>query len=74
MIRNIAFALSMCLSIFARAQDNGPEMADQLRNDGKIYVVIAVIGIIFVCIVLFLVYIERKLKKLEDQVVNKERP
>ncbi len=45
-----------------------PQMADAFRSEGKIYVVITVISIIFLCIVLFLVYLERKLKKLEQQI------
>ena len=50
--------------------ESGPQMADSLRENGKIYVVISVIGIIFLSLVIFLVYIERKLKKIEDKVNN----
>jgi len=63
----------MFCTLLAGAQDSGPQMADQMRSEGKIYVVITVIGIIFLAILLFLVYMERKIKKLEDQLANKNR-
>ena len=42
--------------------------ADFMRSTGKIYVVVAVIVTVFIGIVLFLVYLDRKLTKLEDQI------
>lgn len=41
------------------------EMADALRSNGKIYVVITVLSIVFTGIIIFLFLIERRLKKLE---------
>ena len=41
------------------------EMADTLRSNGKIYVVVLVICTIFAGIILFLTYLDRKIKKLE---------
>jgi len=41
---------------------------DFMRSTGKIYVVVAVIVAIFVGIVLFLIYLDRKLAKLENQI------
>ena len=43
-------------------------MADQLRADGKIWVVVAVVGVIFAGIIVFLISIERKITKLEKQI------
>jgi CcmD family protein len=43
------------------------EMADALRGSGKIYVVIAVIVIIFVGLTIFLFSIDRRLKKIEKE-------
>ncbi len=63
----------MISSIAAFAQDNGgPEMADALRSSGKIYVVIAVICIVFAGLAIFLFSIDRRLKKIEktDQFKN----
>ena len=41
---------------------------DFMRSIGKIYVVVAVILAIFIGIVLFLIYLDRKLAKLENQI------
>ncbi len=48
-------------------------MADALRADGKIYVVVGVILVIFAGTIFYLVNIERKLKKLEKEVREKQR-
>jgi len=48
-------------SIFA----SDVEMADVMRSNGKIYVVIGVLSIIFLGILIFLLLIERRLKALE---------
>lgn len=61
-------ALSLLMPFMVNAQDEASvEMADAFRNDGKIYVVIAVICIIFVCLIAYLIYIDLKLKKLENR-------
>lgn len=62
----VAFLLSFLLS---NAQEiaTGPSMADTFRSEGKIYVVISVLSIIFVCIIAYLIYIDVKLKKLENK-------
>jgi TRAP-type C4-dicarboxylate transport system permease small subunit len=43
-------------------------MADQMRADGKIWVVLAVIAVIFVGLILFLISIDSKVTKLEKQL------
>ncbi len=43
-------------------------MADQMRADGKIWVVVAVISVVFAGIIVFLVNIDRKVSKLEKQL------
>ena len=52
---------------------NGVEMADQLRADGKIWVVVAVIAAIFAGIIIYLVRLDRQLGKLEKEVKEKQR-
>lgn len=47
------------------------EMADQLRADGKIWVVVAVIAITFAGIILYLARLDRQLTKLEKDVKQK---
>lgn len=41
---------------------------DFMRSTGKIYVVVAVVLAMFFGIVLFLIYLDRKLTKLENQI------
>lgn len=43
------------------------EMADALRASGKIYVVVSVIAVIFLGIATYLIYMERRLSKLEKE-------
>lgn len=58
------------LAGITNAQNPEPQMADTFRQEGKIYVVITVIGMIFIALVIFLVILERKLKKLETKIKN----
>ncbi len=44
------------------------EMADQLRADGKIWVVVAVIATVFFGIITYLVRLDRQLGKLEQEI------
>jgi preprotein translocase subunit SecG len=52
------------LSLYAQS-DAG---SDFMRSTGKLYVVVAAIVAIFLGIVIFLVILERKLTKLENQI------
>jgi hypothetical protein len=52
-------------SVFAQAQNTQPDMADKLRGEGKIYVVVLVLATIFAGIIGFLVRLDRKITKLE---------
>jgi uncharacterized transporter YbjL len=42
-----------------------PEMADTMRSNGKIYVVVAVLATIFAGIFIYLVLIDRKVSRIE---------
>lgn len=55
--------LNSLMTVFA--QSDSP---DFMRSTGKIYVVVAVIVVIFIGIVAFLIYLDRKLTKLENQI------
>ena len=61
----------MFLTALALAQ-NSPEveMADGMRASGKIYVVVAVLTIIFLGIALYLFLLDRKITKLERELDN----
>lgn len=61
--------LLLSLNLFAQQTVNQEvAMADQLRADGKIWVVVAVISVIFAGIIAFLVSIDKKVSKLEKQL------
>ena len=72
MIKKVLGLLFICASLYSQARqiamNNEPQMADTFREEGKIYVVISVIALIFIALVCFLIYIERKLKKIENKV------
>jgi hypothetical protein len=66
----LLFLLSL-LAGFAYAQGGTVSMADEMRSNGKIYVVVAVILTIFAGIVFYLVRLDRKISKLEkSETVN----
>lgn len=44
-----------------------PEMADTMRSNGKIYVVVVVLATIFAGIFAYLVYLDRKITRLEKE-------
>jgi len=48
------------------------ENTDFIRSTGKIYVVVALIASVFIGIVFFMVYLERKLTNLENQIKDNE--
>lgn len=66
---NLTILFSLLFSAIAFAQD--VEMADDLRNNGKIYIVVAVLLIVFAGIVLYLINIDKKVSKLEKEINNK---
>lgn len=64
----LLITLFYLMSFPALAQGREVEMADALRADGKIYVVVLVVGIIFAGIVIYLIWIDRKLRRLEKEM------
>jgi CcmD family protein len=69
----VKFLLSIVLlataSLTASAQD--AEMADAMRSEGKIYVVVAIVSVILLGLVGYLVFIERKVSNLEKRLPQK---
>lgn len=63
-ISAITLALLFLNSFTSMAQ---PEMADGLRSEGKIYVVVAIIVIILIGVFVYLFALDRKLTKLENR-------
>jgi hypothetical protein len=52
---------------------NQVEMADNLRSEGKIYVVVAIVLIVLAGLILYLFLLDKKIKKLEKLVSDKKR-
>lgn len=65
----IAFFGSLFLSNLAMAQ---AEMADTMRSEGKIYVVVAILLIIFVGLIGYLVMLDRKVSRIEKKLTEKK--
>lgn len=61
-----AFFLLCATALMAQGKE-GVQMADTLRSNGKIYVVVAVALTIFAGLVLYLVRLDRKISRLEKQ-------
>jgi CcmD family protein len=61
--------LLILISIGASAQSTEQvEMADSLRANGKIYIVVIVLAVIFIGIVAFLFNTDRKVSRLEKEI------
>jgi len=70
MNKKLIFFIFSIFAFYCQAQE-APQMADAMRDNGKINVVITVIAIIFLAIVSFLIYLERKVSRLEKEIKNK---
>ena len=60
--------LLLCLTTALRAQSAAEPPADFLRSIGKIYVVVAVIVVVFLGLAFYLWSQDRRLTKLEQQL------
>jgi hypothetical protein len=60
-------SLLLLINLITRAQDSSVDMADTMRSNGKIYVVVAVILTIFAGIIIYLVRLDRKMSKMEKE-------
>jgi hypothetical protein len=79
----LAAGLALCLLMnnAAQAQDNGEsvlveanaapqppvEMADRMRQDGKIYVVVGCVLVVLAGMIFYLISIDKKVSRLEKQ-------
>ena len=71
MIKKLLSLLFILLSFTSFSQN--AEMADTFRQEGKIYVVIAVLAIVFVCVIGILIFIERRVSKIEKELNEKDQ-
>ncbi len=61
--------LLLHFSLFAQQE---VEMADTLRSEGKIYVVVAIMLVIFVGLIGYLFRMDRKVSRLEKKIYEKD--
>ena len=68
-MKKLVSIIAMVLCFFAvEAQDpQSVEMADTMRSQGKIYVVVGTIVIVFAGLAIYLFSIDRRLKKIEKE-------
>lgn len=71
MKRIISITVALLFAISAYSQD--AEMADTMRSEGKIYVVVAILLVILIGLVIYLITIDRKVTKLEKRL-NEGKP
>ncbi len=67
-MKRYILSLILALICFAGQAQDSVEMADKFREDGKIYVVIAVVAIILVGIFIYLFRLDRKITELEKRI------
>lgn len=61
------FFLLMLFSLAGFAQDTKGVMADTMRSNGRIYVVVAVVVTILIGLLLYVFRLDRKISKLEKE-------
>lgn len=75
MIKKSALAaFALLSSLLLRAQDDTVEMADAMRQNGKIYVVVAVVLAILVGLFLYLIRLDKKISSLEKEQESTTAP
>lgn len=66
-MKRIIFTALMLLISAASVWAQPVEMADTLRSSGKIYVVVAVLAVIFIALIVYLFTIDNRLRKIEKR-------
>ena len=70
-IRKLPVLILLFLSPVAFGQEQ-VQMADTMRSEGKIYVVVAIILIILAGLITYLFLLDRKVNKLEKRISDKQ--
>ncbi len=60
--------LTATAAVAQTAGTDAPEMADGLRQSGKIYVVVAAVVVIVAGLLFYLISLDRKVSKLEQEI------
>jgi len=72
LIVSLVLLFTLSFSLFAQgsaaATTEEVQMADKFREDGKIYVVVAIVTILFSALLVYLITLDRKVRKMEDEL------
>jgi len=60
-------AMIFCIPAFCQTPNSPVEMADGMRQSGKIYVVIAVILTILAGLIFYIIRLDRKISRMEKE-------
>lgn len=60
-------AMLLCIPVFCQSPNSPVEMADGMRQSGKIYVVIAVILTILAGLIFYIIRLDRKISRMEKE-------
>ncbi|MFZ1807748.1 MAG: CcmD family protein [Cyclobacteriaceae bacterium] len=71
-MRKYLLLIFLTLSSFVTYAQQEVEMADTMRSEGKIYVVVAILALILFGLVGYLVQLDRKVSKLEKRLSEKK--
>jgi len=63
----ISLLALLFVSVIGFAQDKKVEMADLMRSNGRIYVVVAVVLTILIVLILYVFRLDRKMTRLEKE-------
>lgn len=63
----LTFLIFSTVSVFAQGDI---EMADRMRSEGKIYVVVAVLSVVFLGLAVYLITLDRRISKMEKEKEN----
>lgn len=64
-LKGLLIAFTLLIFNYAQAQANDVEMADTMRSNGKIYIVVAVCLTILIGLFLYIWRVDRKISRLE---------
>jgi hypothetical protein len=65
LIAGLFFFLLTLAPVYARQE---VEMADTMRSEGKIYVIVGIILIVLIGLIAYLYLLDKKIRKIEDKL------
>lgn len=69
--KKILTVMFSVLFFVANAQEREVEMADAMRSNGSIYVVVAVLSVVLAGILVYVISTDKKISRIEKDLENK---